>query len=52
MSWTDGDTLAARVSKPSDEPVSTDATLKSLTASVDGIEDGDGLDNATSPTSG
>ena len=34
VSWTDGETLAARVSKPSAEAVSTDATLASLT--VDG----------------
>ena len=33
VSWTDGETLTARVSKPADEPVSTDATLKSLTVS-------------------
>ena len=33
VSWTDGETLAARVSKPSDEALSTDATLKSLTVS-------------------
>ena len=33
VSWTDGETLAARVSKPSAEAVSTDATLKSLAVS-------------------
>ena len=33
VSWTDGETLAARVSKPSAETLSTDATLKSLTVS-------------------
>ena len=33
VSWTGGETLAARVSKPSAEAVSTDATLKSLTVS-------------------
>ena len=32
-SWADGETLAARVSKPSAEAVSTDATLKSLVIS-------------------
>ena len=31
ISWTDGETVAARVSKPSTEAVSTDATLVSLT---------------------
>ena len=34
LDWTDGETLAVRVSKPSAETVSTDATLASLT--VDG----------------
>ena len=34
LSWTDGETLSVRVSKPSTEAVSTDATLASL--SVDG----------------
>ena len=34
LAWTDGETLAVRVSKPSAEAVSTDATLASL--SVDG----------------
>ena len=34
VSWTDGETVAVRVSKPSAEAVSTDATLASL--SVDG----------------
>ena len=34
IAWTDGETLAVRVSKPSAEAVSTDATLASL--SVDG----------------
>ena len=34
VSWTDGETLAVRVSKPSAQAVSTDATLASL--SVDG----------------
>ena len=34
ISWTDGETVAVRVSKPSAEAVSTDATLASLT--VDG----------------
>ena len=33
VSWTAGETLAARVSKPSAEAVSTDATLASLTVS-------------------
>ena len=33
VSWTDGETLAARVSKPSAEALSTDATLASLTVS-------------------
>ena len=31
LAWTDGETVAARVSKPSAEAVSTDATLASLT---------------------
>ena len=31
VSWTDGETVAARISKPSAEAVSTDATLASLT---------------------
>ena len=31
LSWTDGETVAVRVSKPSAEAVSTDATLASLT---------------------
>ena len=34
LAWTDGETVAARVSKPSTQTVSTDATLASLT--VDG----------------
>ena len=33
VSWTDGETLAARVSRPSENAVSTDATLASLTVS-------------------
>ena len=33
IAWTDGETLAARVSKPSAEALSTDATLASLTVS-------------------
>ena len=33
VSWTDGETLAARVSRPSENTVSTDATLASLTVS-------------------
>ena len=31
LAWTDGETVAARVSKPSATAVSTDATLASLT---------------------